>query len=108
MFPRNQQEQSESADDSRSRAVIEHSRMADAIPKQSSNDARDELQQADRGAVPADAACAQVVRHEVRRECFADSAEYPLIQSVKDKQPSDQKDVLRQCKAEVGDQEDDK
>lgn len=46
-------------------------------------------------------------RHKIRCERFADSAEYPLIQSVKDKQRGDQNDVLRQGKAEIGDQEDD-
>ena len=108
MFLWNQQEQSDAADDGKSRTVIEYGRMADPIPQQSGNDARYQLQQADGGAVPADAAGAQMLRHKIRCERFADSAEYPLIQSVKDKQCGDQNDVLRQCKAEIGDQKDDK
>src|SRR5665213_538495 len=93
MFPRNQQEQRDATDDGKDGTVIEHRRMADPIPQQSGNDARDQLQQADGGAVPADAACAQMVRHEIRGKRLADSAEYPLIQSVEDKQRSDEKDV---------------
>ena len=82
--------------------------MANLIPEQSSNDARHQLQQADRGAVPADTARAQMLRHEVCGNCLADGAEDPLIQSVEDEQRGDEKDVLRQRKAEIGTEEDDK
>ena len=82
--------------------------MADPIPEQSGDDTGHELQQAHGGAVPADPAGAQMVRYEIRCERFADSAEYSLIQTVEDKQGGDEKDVLRQGKAEIGDQEDDK
>jgi hypothetical protein len=82
--------------------------MADPIPKESGNQARDELQQADSGALPTDAARAQVFGHQVRRERFADRAEYPLIQSVENKQRSDEKAILRYRKAEIGYQENNK
>ena len=105
---RNQQEQSDAAGDSEGRTVIEHGRMADPIPKKSSDDTGHELQQAHGGAVPAHPAGAQMLRHEIRCKRFADGAEYSLIQPVEDEQRGDQEDVLRQGKAEIGDQEDDK
>src|ERR1035441_9139214 len=83
MFRRNQQEQSDAADDSEGRTVIEHGRMADPIPKQPGDDTGHELQQAHGGAVPADPAGAQMLRHEIRCKGFADGTKYPLIQSVK-------------------------
>src|ERR1019366_6973392 len=81
LFRRNQQQQSDAADDGEGRTVIEHGRMADPIPKQPGNDAGHELQQAHGGAVPADPAGAQMLRHEVRCKGLADGAENPLIQS---------------------------
>ena len=86
---RNQQEESKAADGSKRCTVIEDGGMDDAVPKQSSNDARQQLQQASRGTVPADAACTQVFRHEIRRERLANSAEYTLIQPVKDEETCD-------------------
>jgi len=44
VFPWNQQEQPDAADDGKSRTVIEYGRMADPIPQQSGNDARYQLQ----------------------------------------------------------------
>ena len=84
MFPRNQQEQSDTADDGKDRTVIEHRRMADPIPKQSGDDTGHELQQSHGGAVPADPTGAQMLRYEIRCERLADGTEYPLKQSVED------------------------
>ena len=108
MFRRNQQEQPDAADDSKRRAVIEHRRMADAIPNNPATTLAPSCNRTTVVLYQPRAACAQMLRHEIRRECLADSAEYSLIQPIEDKQRTDKKDVLRQRKAEIGDQEDDK
>src|ERR1039457_6690283 len=108
LFRRNQQEQSDAADDGEGRTVVEHGGVADPIPKQSGDDTGHELQQAHGGAVPADPAGAQMLRHEIRCKRLADGAKYSLKQPVEDKERGGEKDVLRQGKAEIGDQEDDK
>jgi hypothetical protein len=83
------------------RAVIEYEGMADPIPKQSGHDARHQLRQPDSAAVPADAAGAQMIRDEIRSECFADGAEYSLVEPVEDEQRGNHKDVLRHREAEI-------
>ncbi len=104
---RKQQQQRNDPADGKARAVIEDGCVAYSVPQQAGDDAGDKLQQAHRRIVPADPAGAQALRHQVRSERLADGTKYPLVQSVENKQPRNQGDVLRQRKTEIGDEEDD-
>ena len=101
---RNEPDERDHADRGKKRAVVEYGRVADAVPEQAGGNTGDELQQADRGVVPADAAGAQAVGHEARRQRLAGGAEYPLVQPVEHEQRRDHRDVLRQGKAQIADQ----
>ena len=54
----------------------------------------DELQQPVSGAVPANAARAELRGHEVRGERLANGPEYALVQAVDHKQEGDDGDIL--------------
>jgi hypothetical protein len=60
------------------RTVIEYGHVAESVPEHSGDKARNELQQANRGIVPADATGAQLPRHEIRCHRFPDRTKDPL------------------------------
>ena len=82
-FYGDQQQQRDNSDDCENDTVVEHSSVSYPVPQHPGHDAGDELQQPHCCVVPADAAGAQTLRHELRSESLADSAENPLVQPIK-------------------------
>jgi hypothetical protein len=61
----NQNNESNAADESECRSVVEHSGVPYSIPKQSRYNARYQFQQPDGAAVPSDSACSQIFRNKI-------------------------------------------
>src|SRR5260370_42031908 len=107
LSPGNHHKQSNTAHYGKGCAVIKHGRMADPVPKQPSNNVCHQSQETNGCAVPANAAGAQALRHEIRGKRLANGAEYSLKQSIEDKQGRDERNAFRARKTEIGDEEDD-
>jgi hypothetical protein len=68
MFAGDKHHQCDAAKDSEDRTVIEDRRVANLIPKQTSDDAGNELQHAHGGVVPANPTGPQMLGYEVGRK----------------------------------------
>src|SRR5580693_8718686 len=101
----NQYQQSDTANHSENRAEQKHGGKSDLVPQPSGNEARQQTAQPHDRVVPTDTARAELFRHVVARQSFADGPKYSLIEPVADEEYGDERYAWSQCEAEVGGQE---